>query len=110
MPVITDKDKTLGSLSRKSVEIVYNITVKLDAEIEQAWLQWLINEMAPAILATDCFTKFSILKLLEVDDADSSTYAVQFFSKNLEDYQRYIKNLANDFTKRSFEKWGEKTF
>ena len=82
----------------------------VEAEIEQAWLQWLVNDMAPHILATDCFTRFSTLKLLEMDDTDSSTYAVQFFSKNLEDYQRYTKNLAGDFTKKSFDKWGEKTF
>jgi hypothetical protein len=89
--------------------IIFNITVKVEKSIVQLWLQWITVEIAPFIIGTNCFTKFTVLKLLELDDAESSTYALQFFSNSLEDYQRYIQNFSNDFTGKSFLKWGERT-
>ncbi len=89
--------------------VIFNITVKVERSILQLWFRWVSNEIAPHMIGTNCFTKFTILKLLEIDDADGSTYAVQFFSKSLTDYQRYAKDFPNDFTEKSFQKWGEKT-
>jgi hypothetical protein len=88
--------------------IIYNVTVKVDKSIADAWLQWMIAEQAPKIIATKCFTKFTMLKLLEHDDEESNTYAVQFFSNTIEDYQRYLDLFALNFSKESFDKWGER--
>ena len=93
---------------RNTGDIIYNITLKVEKSIEQPWLQWLVNDYAPGIIGTNCFTKFTTLKLLELDDADSSTYALQFFSKSFESYERYLKNFADDFAEKSFNKWGQK--
>jgi hypothetical protein len=88
--------------------IIYNVTVKVDKSIASAWLQWMIAEQAPKIIATKCFTKFTMLKLLEHDDEESNTYAVQFCSNTIEDYQRYLNLFARNFSKESFDKWGER--
>jgi hypothetical protein len=88
--------------------IIYNITVKVDKSIADAWLQWMITEHAPEIIATNCFTKFTMLKVLEHDDEESNTYAVQFFSNDIEDYQRYLDLFVHNFSKESFAKWGER--
>ena len=104
-----EENSDLKSSLENPGRIIYNITLKIERSIEQPWLQWLVNDYAPAIIATNCFTKFTTLKLLELDDADGSTYAVQFLSESFEDYERYRKNFANDFSKRSFDKWGRKT-
>ena len=89
--------------------IVFNITVKVEKSIVPSWLQWIREEIAPNIIGTNYFTKYSILKLLELDDAESSTYALQFSANRIEDYQGYQKRFSNDFTEKSFLKWGEKT-
>lgn len=88
--------------------IIYNVTVQVEKNIANEWLRWLINEHAPQILATDCFTNFATHKLLEQDDEVSTTYVVQYFSKNREDYQRYINQFAESFRIESFNKWGNK--
>lgn len=87
-------------------ELIYNVTVKVENAIADKWLQWLLQEHAPKIIATGCFTKSTALKLLEQDDADGTTYAIQYFSKNFQDYQRYLKSFEDLFKKESFEKWG----
>ena len=88
--------------------IIYNVTVKVDKNIADAWRQWMVMDQAPKIIATKCFTNFTMLKLLEHDDEESNTYAVQFFSNDIKDYQRYLVLFAHDFSKESFAKWGNK--
>ena len=88
--------------------IIYNVTVKVEKSIADAWLQWMTTEHAPKIIATKCFINFTMLKLLEHDDEESNTYAVQFFSNDIEDYQRYLDLFTHNFSKESFAKWGER--
>jgi hypothetical protein len=88
--------------------IVYNVTVKITLAIQQAWLQWLKEEHIPDIISTGCFTHAVILRLLEVDDADGPTYAVQYFSESKSLYNNYIENHATEMQQKSFAKWGDK--
>jgi hypothetical protein len=87
-------------------ELIYNVTVKVENAIADKWLQWLLQEHAPKMIATDCFTKFITLKLLDQYDADGTTYAIQYFSRDIQDYQRYLKNFEDRFKKEAFDKWG----
>ena len=87
--------------------IVYNVTIKLDKNIAQDWLQWLLKDHAPQIIATGCFTKFIVLKLLEHEE-DGISYAVQYFSENMQKYQRYQAEFSDRFRKESSDKWGNK--
>jgi len=87
--------------------IIYNVTVKVDPFIADRWLQWLLEEHAPGILQTGCFTDYKVVRLLEVDDSEGPTYAIQYHAASKADYNRYIELHAADMRKKSFEKWGE---
>ncbi len=88
--------------------IVYNITIKIVAEIEKEWVQWQINEHIPEIMATELFSDFKFYRLLEEDTNDGITYVVQYFSSTFENYTRYINSSASTLRQKSFEKWGDK--
>lgn len=88
--------------------IVYNVTIKVDASIQQSWLNWLQDIHIPEVIATGCFTKATILQLLEVDDSEGPTYAIQYFAESKALYNRYIENFAPDMRQRSFDKWGNR--
>jgi hypothetical protein len=87
--------------------IIYNVTIKVDRQIADAWLQWLIDEHIPDVMGTKCFIDYKAVRLLEVDDSEGPTYAVQYFAESKADYDRYIETHAQEMRKRSFEKWGE---
>jgi hypothetical protein len=87
--------------------IIYNVTVKVDPFIADRWLQWLLQEHAPAILQTGCFNDYKVVRLLEVDDSEGPTYAIQYHAASKADYNRYIEKFAADMRKKSFDKWGE---
>ena len=88
--------------------IIYNVTVKVDHSIADDWLSWLQQEHIPDIIATECFTDARILRLLEVDESDGITYAVQYHANSKALYNRYIKQYSNEMRNKSTEKWGDK--
>jgi hypothetical protein len=87
--------------------IIYNVTIKVELQIADAWLKWLLDEHIPDIIQTDCFVDYKVVRLLEVDDSDGPTYAIQYYAQSKADYNRYIEIHASKMRKRSFEKWGE---
>lgn len=110
---MTDKKQNLESRSQSQDEcevngIIYNITINLEKRIADEWLQWMMQVYAPKIIATGCFIRYSVLKLLDHDDEQSMTYVVQYFSLNKNDYQYYIAEFDEKFRKESFDKWGNK--
>ncbi len=88
--------------------IVYHVTVKVDYSIADHWLSWLQQVHIPDMIATGCFTDARILQLLEVDDSEGPTYAVQYHAKSKALYNRYIREHADAMRKKGTEKWGDK--
>ena len=88
--------------------IIYNVTIKVEQSIADSWLQWLLNEHIPDILKTNCFTGYQVVRLLEVDDSEGPTYAIQYQAESKADYNRYIDQYADGMRQKSFDKWGDR--
>ncbi|MBM3416837.1 MAG: DUF4286 family protein [Bacteroidetes bacterium] len=88
--------------------IIYNVTIKVDISIAHEWLAWLRDEHIPDIIGTGCFTDARILQLMEVDESDGPTFAIQYQADSKALYNRYIKEYAAEMRKRATEKWGDK--
>ena len=87
--------------------IIYNVTVKVDHAIAAQWLGWLKKEHIPDIIATGCFTHATILHLIEADDKEGITYAVQYHATDKALYDRYIQTFAEEMRKKAGSKWGD---
>jgi hypothetical protein len=88
--------------------IIYNVTIKVDVTIADTWLQWMRDEHIPDVTGTKCFTHAVILRLIEADETDGITYAIQYHAESKDKYNRYIQDHAEDMRKRGFDKWGNK--
>jgi predicted ATP-dependent Lon-type protease len=88
--------------------ILYNVTIKVHHSIHTEWLQWLKQEHVPEVMQTNCFTDFKILRLLEIDEVEGPTYAIQYFAESKALYNLYIEKFAIEMRNRSFAKWGDK--
>lgn len=86
---------------------IYNVTIKVSHEIHDNWLNWLKAEHIPEVLATDCFYDATILRLLEIDDTEGPTYAVQYKAESKAAYNLYIDKYASLLRQKSFDKWGD---
>ena len=88
--------------------IIYNITTKVHNSIAAEWLQWLKNIHVKDVMESECFTEYKIVQLLEIDETDGPTFAVQFFAESKGLYNHYVEKFAGEMRKRSFDKWGDK--
>lgn len=88
--------------------IIYNVTIKVEHSIADAWLAWLKEEHIPAVIASGCFTHATILHLFETDDTEGVTYAVQYHCESKALYNRYIEQFADAMRKEGADKWGNK--
>lgn len=88
--------------------IVYNITIKINPEIEEGWLQWQREEHIPDVLASGQFTEYRFYKLLEQDETEGITYVVQYFADSLHQYECYIQDTAPLLRQKSLDKWGNR--
>ena len=76
--------------------IVYNVTVKIENNIQSAWIEWVGNVFIPKVLNTKMFYDFKLLRLLNDTDEDGITYAIQFYAETLDDFEDFLNNHAND--------------
>ena len=87
--------------------IVYNVTIKVHESIKAKWLQWLKDEHIPDVINTGCFTHAVILRLMEVDETEGPTYAIQYHAESKGLYNNYIENHAAKMRQKGYDKWGD---
>jgi hypothetical protein len=85
---------------------LYNVTVKVEWPIQEAWVQWMKEKHIPEVVGTGCFTHSRFYKLLEQDETDGVTYIIQYVANTLEAYQTYIAQYADALRKQTFDAWG----
>jgi hypothetical protein len=88
--------------------IIYNVTIKVEASIAADWLMWMKQEHIPDVMGTGCFSSFKIVRLLEIDDSEGPTYAIQYYAESKDNYNRYIQTHAVKLRDKSFARWGER--
>ena len=88
--------------------LIYNVTIKVEEAIAVAWMQWLLQEHIPEVMKTGCFSSNKVVRLLEIDDSEGPTYAIQYLAESKADYHRYIENFAPLLRQKSVDKWGNK--
>lgn len=88
------------------VTIIFNVTVKVERTIADRWLQWMQQEHIAQIMNTKCFIDYRIVRLLDIDDSEGPTYAIQYGAASKADYNRYMELYANKMNDVSYKKWG----
>jgi hypothetical protein len=91
---------------QEKTAIIYNVTTKVAHSIAGKWLQWMKEEYIPRMLETGCFTKATILRMIEVDETEGLTYAIQYSSPGKEEYNLYIERHSERMSRIALSKWG----
>ena len=89
---------------------IYNVTINVSWNVQEEWLRWMKLQHMPALLATNCFVRYQLLKLHDHDETEGPTYVAQYFAESKALYNRYIEVYANGFRKEIAEKWSDNIF
>ena len=86
---------------------IYNVTVTIEKEIQDAWLSWMKAVHIPDVMRTGIFIENKICKLITKDGSEI-TYAIQYTFRTMNDINRYQKEFAPKLQQEHREKFNEK--
>ncbi|MCB0504469.1 MAG: DUF4286 family protein [Cyclobacteriaceae bacterium] len=87
--------------------ILYNVTVSVDPSIANEWLKWMKTSHIPEVLATGLFDSNQLYKVL-LQEEDSITYSVQYFTTSMARLQQYHAKYAQELQAKHVNKFGDK--
>lgn len=73
--------------------ILYNVTVSIDPDIEQEWLQWMRETHIPDVMKTACFIE-SRMSRVHGEEEGGVTYAITYLAPTQEDFDKYQNEHA----------------
>ena len=88
--------------------IVYNVTVKIDLEIAANWLAWMREEHIPEVLATGLFLNYRLLRIVNDEEDDGLTYAVQYTCRDKRTFETYLKDYAQALQAKHRERYNNR--
>lgn len=84
--------------------IIYNVTINIENDVREEWLQYMKNKHIPDVMATGFFLENKICKVL-IDEEQGTTYSIQYTAANMADYEAYKKNHAAALQKEVTDKY-----
>ena len=87
---------------------LYNVTVNVDLDIEEEWLQWIKDHHIPAVLESGMFVDNQLYRLLHDPHNDGSTYSIQFFARSIDHIDTYLTKFAPTLMEKHNERYRNK--
>ena len=87
--------------------IIYSLTVNVDEDVLNSWLDWMTKKHIPDVLDTGLFIECKLSKIL-AEEAGGRSYSIQYLLNNWEDYNLYQSKYATNLQNEHLEKFGNK--
>ena len=87
--------------------IIYNVTVNIENDVREEWLNWMKSKHIPDVISTGYFIDHKICKVL-VDEEQGTTYSIQYSCESHEKLQEYQKLHAPRLQKDVADKYANK--
>jgi len=88
--------------------LLYNITIAIDAPIEQEWKEWMCQSHIPQVMSTGLFIDYRFYKVLTHDDPASVSYCVQYFVETIENFNQYLQQHAPAFMEQQRQRYPDR--
>ena len=73
--------------------ILYNVTVIIEDNAADEWLNWTKQTHIPAVMATGKFVSNRLLKVLDSPN-EGITFCTQYIAESIAEYEDYKQNYA----------------
>ena len=88
--------------------IIYNVTVSVDENVKNDWLNWMKNEHIPEVMSCGIFAKAQINRVIAQGDSEN-TFAIAYTCLSMKDLHQYQINFSDNLQKEHTSRYGEKT-
>ncbi len=86
--------------------VLYNITINIDREKEEEFIDWMKQEYLSRIMQTGLFYEKRFFRLLQEDSGDSVNFSAQFLAESMEDLEFFQSRYASLLSEIIKEKFG----
>ncbi|MES2589333.1 MAG: DUF4286 family protein [Bacteroidota bacterium] len=73
--------------------ILYNVTVSINPEVHEDWVNWMKSIHIPEVIQTGCFTE-ARLSRVQGEEEGGMTFSVMYFSPSPDLYEKYKNEFA----------------
>ena len=87
--------------------ILYNVTVSIDKQVHEEWLNWMKEIHIPEVLETGMFFDNKICRI-HAEEEGGLSYSIQYLAKNWDDYNRYQNEFAPSLQQKHTERYAGK--
>lgn len=86
--------------------IVYNVTLNVEDEIHEEWIEWMKTKHIPDVMNTGYFLESKIMHLLTRQPGETGkTYSIQYICENMKDLEEYQEKCAPELQKEHSDKF-----
>jgi len=68
--------------------IIYNVTVNIDEDVNDEWLQWMKDEHIPDVMKTGLFVGYKMCRIVAFDEGGNS-YSIQYSCQDMKTFHQY---------------------
>ncbi|MCY2685598.1 DUF4286 family protein [Salinimicrobium sp. TH3] len=80
---------------------IYNVTINIQENVHEEWVEWMKKEHIPDMLNTGKFTRALMTRVMVKEEMGGITYSVQYTAPNKEMLERYYEEDAQNLRKKS---------
>lgn len=73
--------------------ILYNVTINIDHDVHDEWLQWMKEKHIPDVMSTGLFLENKIARIL-AEEEGGKAYSIQYLMRSMDDYETYQRDHA----------------
>jgi hypothetical protein len=84
--------------------IIYNVTINIDIDVHEEWVQWMKEVHIPDVLATGMFLESRFTRVIG-DEEGGKTYSIQYLCSSMDTYEKYQSEHAPRLQKEVAEKY-----
>lgn len=86
--------------------ILYNVTINIDDEAHDEWVEWMKEVHIPDVMNTGKFVEHKFNKVLSGDEEGGHTYAIQYLApdeKSFHEYEAHHAPTLQEEHRKKFE-------
>jgi hypothetical protein len=89
--------------------ILYNVTINVDDDSHDEWIDWMQHVHIPKVMATGLFRSYTMYKILSRHEEETgTTYSVQYLLAEMALFEQYRDNHAPALQKETIDKFGDR--
>ncbi|MFZ9660242.1 MAG: DUF4286 family protein [Chitinophagaceae bacterium] len=87
--------------------VIYNVTLKVSWSIHENWFTWMKEKHIPEVMQTGMFIEHKMMRLLDIDEEEGPTYAVQYVAESRDKVDEYVSVFAPELRKDLINRFGD---